>query len=100
MNFGVFGIALASFLFLAPGLIFLNVGFRCSKLFTAKAEIMSKSYCMKVDEGFSYVLIGGGFIFLFFSLATMVFTVIVFLNSRHSKNVEEETGSTAETYIV
>lgn len=100
MNFGVWGIALASFLFLAPGFIFVNVGFRCSKLFTAKEEILSKSYCMKVDEEFSYVLIGGGFIFLCFSLATMVFTVIVYLNSRHSKNTEKEIGSIAEIYIV
>lgn len=100
VNLGVWGLALASLLFLAPGFILLNVGFRCSKLFMANKEIMSKSYCVKVDEEFSYVLIGSGLVFLLFSLATMAFTVIVFLNSRHSENEEKESMSNAEMYVV
>lgn len=100
MNFGVFGIVLVFFLFLVLGFIFLNVGFCCLKLFMVKVEIMLKLYCMKVDEEFFYVLIGGGFIFLFFFLVIMVFMVIVFLNLRYLKNVEEEIGLIVEIYIV
>lgn len=88
VNLAVWGLLLASLLFLAPSFIFLNVGFRCSRLLSSSDVVNKKPYCDEVDEELSYVLIGGGFIFLLFALATLAFTLIVCLNSRHLKQNE------------
>ncbi|CAH3029675.1 unnamed protein product [Porites evermanni] len=55
-NFAVWGLAIASSLFLAPSVIFFNVGFRCSRLFNTKKDILDRSYCGKVDEELSRIL--------------------------------------------
>ncbi|CAH3130612.1 unnamed protein product, partial [Porites lobata] len=60
-NFAVWGLAIASCLFLAPSVIFFNVGFRCSRLFNTKKDILDRSYCGKVDEELSRILMGSGF---------------------------------------
>ena len=96
VNLAVWGLLLASLLFLAPSFIFLNVGFRCSKLLNS-SDVNKKRYCDEVDEELSYVLIGSGFIFLLFALATLAFTLIVCLNSRHSK--QNEHGSLTDEEI-
>lgn len=94
VNLAVCGPGLASLLFLAPSFIFLNVGFRCSRLFSPSNDIIRKSYCHSVDEELSYVLIGSGFIFLLSALATMGFTLVVYLSSRHS-NLERNGSLTS-----
>lgn len=95
INLPVCGLLLASLLFLAPSFIFLNVGFRCSRLFNTSEDIMENSFCVKVDEELAYVLIGSGFIFLLFAIATLGFSFIVYLNSRQSKRKEPETEISA-----
>ena len=97
VNLAVWGLLVASLLFLAPGFIFLNVGFRCSRLLSSSDVVNKKPYCDEVDEELSYVLIGSGFIFLLFALATLAFTLIVCLNSRHSK--QNEHGSLTDVEI-
>lgn len=100
VNLAVCGLALASLLFLAPSFILLNVGFRCSRLLNASEDLVERSYCAKVDEELSYALIVSGFVFLFFALATMGFTFIVYLNSRDLKRKEREAIRNAKIHAV
>lgn len=99
-NFAVWGLAIASCLFLAPSVIFFNVGFRCSRLFNAKKDILDRSYCGKVDEELSRILMGSGFVFLLFAICTACLTLHVCADSWRTKREEIRSMKTAATFAV
>lgn len=95
VNLAICGLVLAFLLFLTPSFILLNVGFRCSSLLNPSGDVIETYYCEKVDGELSYALIGSGFVFLLFALGTLAFTIIVWLNSRHS--IERKNGLSEKT---
>lgn len=99
-NFAVWGLAIASCLFLAPSVIFFNVGFRCSRLFNTKKDILDRSYCGKVDEELSRILMGSGFVFLLFAICTACLTLHVCADSWRTKREEIRSMKTAATFAV
>lgn len=99
-NFAVWGLAIASSLFLAPSVIFFNVGFRCSRFFNSKKDILDRSYCGKVDEELSRILVGSGFVFLFFAVCTACLTLHVCADSWRAKRQEIGSMKNAATFAV
>lgn len=99
-NFAVWGLAIASCLFLAPSVIFFNVGFRCSRLFNTKKDILDRSYCGKVDEELSRILMGSGFVFLLFAICTACLTLHVCADSWRIKREEIRSMKNAATFAV
>lgn len=99
-NFAVWGLAIASSLFLAPSVIFFNVGFRCSRLFNTKKDILDRSYCGKVDEELSRILVGSGFVFLVFAICTACLTLHVCADSWRTKREDIRSMKNSATFAV
>lgn len=99
-NFAVWGLAIASSLFLAPSVIFFNIGFRCSRLFNTKKDILDRSYCGKVDEELSRILLASGFVFLLFAICTAFLTLHVCADSWRTKREEIRSMKNSATFAV